>query len=63
MQTDTQFPANCHQPSGLHLFDFRRVTVQPITRAGKHLSRRYRLAPSIADTIAELAGLGERGTQ
>ncbi len=60
MHTDINPHTKCH-PSSVPLFDFRRAVVRPVTRAGKHLSRRYLLAPSIADTIAELAGLGERG--
>jgi hypothetical protein len=31
---------------------------EPVTRAGKHLCRRYRINPVIADLIASLAGLG-----
>lgn len=40
-----------------------RVTVlqpQPLTRAGRFVSRRYRIEPHVAETIADLAGLGER---
>jgi hypothetical protein len=49
-----------HQVSGLSLFDWRSAVVhQPATRAGLHLTRRYRIHPSIADVLAGLAGLGE----
>lgn len=48
-----------HQIS-LPLFDWRQVVLQPspATHAGLHVSRRYRIRPEIADTIACLAGLG-----
>jgi hypothetical protein len=35
-------------------------TSAPITAAGAHLQRRYRVPASIADLVASLAGLGER---
>ena len=40
---------------------FERVVVvhRPATRAGMHLTRRYRIHPSIADLLASLAGLGQ----
>jgi hypothetical protein len=31
---------------------------RPSTRAGLHLTRRYRVDPAIADVVAGLAGLG-----
>ena len=31
---------------------------RPSTRAGLHLTRRYRIDPAIADVVAGLAGLG-----
>lgn len=50
----------CHPVSGLPLFDWRQAIVhRPVTRAGLHLTRRYRVHPAIADVIAVHAGLGE----
>ncbi len=64
MQFDTEFPAHCHDLSALPLFGFQHVVVAPpATRAGLHLTRRYRVHPAIADVVAELAGLGERGAR
>jgi hypothetical protein len=37
---------------------WRVVVLQPPTQAGLHLTRRYRVHPSIADAVAALAGLG-----
>jgi hypothetical protein len=47
-----------HPVSGFPLFDWK-VEVVPATRAGIHLPRRYRVDPSIADVVANLAGLGQ----
>jgi hypothetical protein len=44
------------------LFSWRQAVVHaPATRAGLHLTRRYRVHPALADTIAGLAGLGAGG--
>jgi hypothetical protein len=41
------------------LFSWQPAVVQhPLSRAGQHTMRRYRLAPHIAELIAALAGLG-----
>jgi hypothetical protein len=55
-----KFAPHSHQLS-LPLFDWREAVTQqvPITRAGLHLTRKHRIHPSIADTIASLAGVGE----
>jgi hypothetical protein len=48
-----------HPVSGLPLFDGRPVIVRPaITPGGQYVMRRYRVAPHIADVIADLAGIG-----
>ncbi len=59
MKKHTKSLPKSHQVS-LPLFDWREVVIQPApaTRAGLHLTRRYRIRPAIADTIASLAGLG-----
>lgn len=62
LKTYSNFSSNCHLTSGLPLFDWRVVVLQPpITHAGLHLTRRYRIHPSIADVVASLAGLGRDG--
>ena len=49
----------CPSVSGLPLFDCRQVVVQPPrTRAGLHLVHCFRVHPTIADDIANFAGLG-----
>jgi chorismate-pyruvate lyase len=42
----------------LPLFSWREALVQPGTRAGRFVTRRYRVHPALADLIADLAGLG-----
>lgn len=58
MSTFTRSGDKIQGPSGLPLFDFRVVVVhhKPATRGGLYLTRRYRIHPTIADTIASLAG-------
>ena len=59
MKTYSDYPPVCHPVSGLPLFDWQPlVALRPATRAGLHLTRRYRIHPSIADVVAGLAGLG-----
>ena len=43
-----------HKPRNPH----RAIRAKPCTRAGLLLVRRYHIHPSIADTVAALAGLG-----
>jgi hypothetical protein len=55
----SKYPENIKSISDLPLFDWRQSTGRrPSTRAGLHLTRRYRVRPEIADTIAGLAGVG-----
>jgi hypothetical protein len=51
-------PPNCHQPKDPTVFDFRRVTVTPTTKAGQHVRNRFSVRPELADLIAFHAGLG-----
>ncbi|OSI68875.1 hypothetical protein BSZ22_19815 [Bradyrhizobium canariense] len=48
--------------NSLSLPDWRVAVVQPaaLSRAGRFVSRRYRLEPHVAETVAYLAGLGEQ---
>jgi hypothetical protein len=49
---------------GLPLFDWHPVAVRhPLSRAGLHVMRRYRVAPHIAELIASLAGLGSESSR
>jgi hypothetical protein len=36
--------------------------VQPISRAGRFISRGYRVYPAVGDLIADLAGLGQEAS-
>ena len=58
LKTHTKRPLKTQSVSHLPLFSWRVAVVQPGTRVGLHLSRRYRIRPAIADLIAALAGLG-----
>lgn len=58
MKRHKPFSSICHQPSALPLFDFRWVTVAPITKAGLHVRNRFGVRPELADLIAFHAGLG-----
>jgi hypothetical protein len=52
-----------HSLVGLPLFerDWRETRPRhPATTAGQHLVRKFRVSPSIADAIADFAGLGPR---
>lgn len=62
MKKYTKAVLKSHTVSGLPLFDWRQAVViqPPCTRAGIHLARRYRVHPSIADVVADLAGLGPK---
>jgi hypothetical protein len=44
--------------SDLPLFAWRVVALPPTTPAGQFVVRRYRVHPTVADLIANLAGLG-----
>jgi hypothetical protein len=55
--------AKSHSLVGLPLFerDWRQSKPRhPLTSAGQHLVRKFGVSPSIADVIADLAGLGSR---
>jgi hypothetical protein len=58
MNAYQKFPKNAIdlQPSALSPCPF--VVVQPNTVAGKFVARRFRVAPALADLVADLAGLG-----
>ena len=45
--------------------DWRMTVLQPqaLSRAGRFISRRYGLQPHIAETVAVLAGLGDKEGQ
>jgi hypothetical protein len=58
VKTYNNVSPDCHQSSGLPLFDFRWVTVAPITKAGLHVRNRFGVRPELADLIAFHAGLG-----
>ncbi len=58
MKTCTKRPRKTQSVSGLPLFSWRVVVVQPATKAGQFVTRRYRVQPAFADLIASLAGLG-----
>jgi hypothetical protein len=58
MKTYIKQPHETQSVSSLPLFSWRVVVVQPNTRAGRFVARRYRVHPEFADLIANLAGLG-----
>ena len=58
MKTCIQRPHKTQPVSDLPLFSWRVVVVQPGTRAGHYVARRYRVHPAFADLVANLAGLG-----
>jgi hypothetical protein len=58
MNTYTNPTASCHQLSRQLQFDFRLVTVAPVTLAGLHVCRRFGVRPELADLLASHAGLG-----
>jgi hypothetical protein len=61
VKTYTKRTPKTQSVSDLPLFAWRVVVLQPSTRAGLHLTRRYRVHPSVADVVANLAGLGLHG--
>ena len=58
MKTRTKRPRKTQSVSHLPLFSWRVAVVQPGTRAGNFVARRYRVHPAFADLVANLAGLG-----
>jgi hypothetical protein len=56
MKTNTKQPQKAQLVSSLPLFSWRPVVVQPSTRAGQFVARRYRVDPAVADLVASLAG-------
>jgi hypothetical protein len=59
MKTSTKHPQKTQLVSSLPLFSWRLVVVQPSTRAGQFVARRYRVDPAVADLIANLAGFAQ----
>jgi hypothetical protein len=53
----SNFSPDCHRSPG-PLFEFRWVTVVPVTKAGLHVRHRFGVRPELADLIAFHAGLG-----
>ncbi|WP_454619040.1 hypothetical protein [Bradyrhizobium cenepequi] len=62
MNTSTKHPQKAQLVSSLPLLSWRSVVVQPSTRGGQFLARRYRVDPVVADLIAQLAGLGQEAS-
>jgi hypothetical protein len=58
LKTCTKRSRKTQSVSDLPLFSWRVVVVQPNTRAGRFVARRYRVHPAFADLVANLAGLG-----
>jgi hypothetical protein len=58
VKTRTKSPRKTQSVSNLPLFSWRVAVVQPGTRAGNFVARRYRVHPAFADLVAGLAGLG-----
>jgi hypothetical protein len=58
MKTYNNFSPDCHQPTDQTAFDFRWVTVAPVTKGGQHIRNRFGVRPDLADLIAFHAGLG-----
>jgi hypothetical protein len=56
--TNTNPPEKTQLVTSLPLSTWPSVVVQPSTRAGQIVARRYRVDPAVADLIARLAGLG-----
>ena len=49
--------------SDLPLFSWRVTAIQPRSRAGVFVARRYRVHPAVADLVASLAGIGSEVQQ
>jgi hypothetical protein len=58
MKTHSKRTRKTQSVSGLPLFSWRVTVIQPSSRAGLFVARRYRVRPAFADLIASLAGLG-----
>lgn len=58
MSTNSKHSQRAQFPSSLPLLAWPSVVVQPTTRAGQFVARRYGVAPAVADLVANLAGLG-----
>jgi hypothetical protein len=63
MKTSIKRPRKTQSVSVLPLFSWRVTVIQPSTRAGLFVARRYRMQPAFADLIASLAGLGSEVRQ
>jgi hypothetical protein len=63
VKTRIKRPDKSQSVSDLTLFSWRVVVVQPNTRAGRFVVRRYRVHPAFADLVANLAGLGNEVRQ
>ena len=63
VKTSIKRPSKTQSVSGLPLFSWRVTVIQPSTRAGLFVARRYRVQPAFADLIANLAGLGSEVRQ
>jgi hypothetical protein len=63
VKTSIKRPRKTQSVSGLPLFSWRVTVIQPRTRAGLFVARRYRVQPAFADLIANLAGLGSEVRQ
>jgi hypothetical protein len=48
--------------SDLPLFSWPSVVIQPRARAGQFVASRFGVAAGLADTIADLAGLGREAS-
>ncbi len=57
MKRYTTSSPECHQSPG-PFFEFRWVTVAPVTKAGLHVRHRFGVRPELADLIAFHAGCG-----
>lgn len=58
MKTHSKRPQQSQSVSDLPLFSWRVTILQPSSRAGLFVARRYRVHPAFADLVANLAGLG-----
>jgi hypothetical protein len=59
MKPDIKTTIQKQSAADILLFDWRFAVVHPRTTAGSFLARRYGVASTVADLIANLAGLGE----
>lgn len=63
MKTHTKRLRTSQSVSDLPLFSWRVTVLQPNSRAGLFVARRYGVHPAFADLIANLAGLGNEVRQ